>query len=204
MTVRETVRRVLAHRKRKRMPVSAKHLAAWVDRTGPRDTHSYERPHPCERLARLEGETNYWLAFGGSEAGSDTTMDAGALAIAERRCGVPAHVLLAYWCGSRVARYALATCVWHALLASGARFFTGSSERGPRGAVLDAVDMFRGRDIGALSNRAKLRGMRHEEYSALLKLSGGILHGWMGEIQPEWIAARFRERKLPANSYNGK
>jgi hypothetical protein len=198
VTARDT-----AHRKRKRMPVSAKHVAAWVDRTGPRDTYSYERAHPCERLARLEGETNYWLAFGGSDAGSDTTMDAGALAIAERRSGVPAHVLLAYWGGSRMARYALATCVWHALLAVGAKF-TGSSERGPRGAVLDAVDMFRGIDIGALSNRAQRRGMRHEEYSALVKLSGGILHGWAGEIQPEWIEARFRERKLPVNSYNGK
>ena len=189
MSAREAFRELMARRRRKRLPVAAKHAAAWVGRTGPRDVFTHERPHPCERLARLEGETNYWLVFDGSEAGSDTTMDAGALAFAERRSGIPAGVLLAYWGGSPHARYALATCLLHAI---GARGMTSDgSLRAARGIILDAVDVFRGVDIGALGARAARRGIRHEDYAALFKLAGGILHAWLGEIQPEWIVARF-------------
>jgi hypothetical protein len=189
MSAREAFRELMAHRKRKRLPVSAKHAAAWTDRTGPREVFSHERPHPCERLARMEGQTNFWLAFGGSEAGTDTTMDAAALAFAERRSGIPAAVMLAYWGGSTSARYALATCVLQAMIGAGAKF--GESERGARRAVLDALDVFGGRDIGPLAERAKRHRMRHEDYSALLKLATGILHAWLGEIQPEWVVTRF-------------
>lgn len=189
MSAREAFRELLAHRKRKRLPVSAKHAAAWVDRVGAREVFSHERPHPCERLARLEGQTNYWLAFGGNEAGTDTTLDAGALAFAERRSGVPAAVLTAYWGGSRQARYALASCILYSL---GGRFVSrDGSLRSARGAILDAVDAFRGVDIGALDARARRRGMDVGAYTALWKLAGGILHAWLGEIQPEWIVSRF-------------
>lgn len=188
MSAREAFRELMAHRKRKRLPVSAKHAAAWVDRTGAREVFSHERPHPCERLARLEGQTNYWLAFGGSEAGSDTTLDAGALAFAERRSGVPAAVLTAYWGGSRQARYALASCILYAI---GGFVSREGSLRSARGAILDAVDAFRGVDIGALGARARIRGMDVGAYTAIWKTAGGLLHAWLGEIQPEWIVCRF-------------
>lgn len=189
MSARTAFRELMARRGRKRLPVSAKHSAAWVDRTGAREVFSRERPHPCERLARLEGQTNYWLAFGGSEAGTDTTMDAGALAFAERRSGIPAEVLTAYWGGSRQARYALASCILYSV---GGRFVSrDGSLRSARGAILDAVDAFRGVDIGALDARARLRGMDVGAYTALWKLAGGLLHAWLGEIQPEWIVSRF-------------
>lgn len=199
MSAREAFRELMARRRRKRLPVAAKHAAAWADRTGPRDVFTHERPHPCERLARLEGQTNYWLAFGGSEAGSDTTMDAGALAFAERRSGIPSSVLLAYWGGSHRARYALASCILYSI--GGRCASRDGSLRAARGAVLDAVDVFRGVEIGALAQRAARRGMRHEDYSALFKLAGGILHSWLGEIQPEWITARFsRESSMGTKS----
>ena len=189
MNARTAFRELMANRKRKRMPVAAKHAAAWVDRVGPREVFSHERPHPCERLARLEGETNYWLVLGASEAGTDTTMDAGALAFAERRSGIPAAVMLAYWSGSRQARYALASCVLYSI--GGRCASRDGSLRAARGAILDAVDAFRGVDIGALDARARLRGMDVGAYTALWKLAGGILHAWLGEIQPEWIVSRF-------------
>jgi PP-loop superfamily ATP-utilizing enzyme len=46
-------------------------------------------PDKIERLARICGQTNYWLAFGGGVDSADVTADMAALAMARRHECVP-------------------------------------------------------------------------------------------------------------------
>lgn len=64
------------------------------------EVFDYSRPHPCERLARWSGQTNYWVVVDGNEIGADTTQDAAALAFAQSHTRAPTEVLAAYWGGA--------------------------------------------------------------------------------------------------------
>lgn len=181
----------------------AKHIAAFSARVGARseDTFSRERPHPCERLAKVAGETNYWVLYkqlsgagASAEFGTDSTADMGALAIAERRSGIPGDVLLAYWAGLPQGRHGIGAVVLAQMIDAGFDIKPRDAVR-VKGAILDAVDRFRGVDIGDLNDRAKRRRMDVLAYKPLVKWVESSLWSMLGYLQPEWVGARFNTKK---------
>lgn len=175
------------------MTTRAQHVAAWEGRghlePRGRDLFSRARPHPCERLARMEGQTNFWMVAGGSEAGADTTEDMAALAMC-RSTGCIPEALEALWGGSRAHRYALAQAVWVSLHKVGAKVAAKDARRA-RTVILDAVDALTGNERIS-HKRARAIGIDIQAYCALRKAADGLLHAWAGDAAPEWIAARFR------------
>lgn len=189
---------------RSRKSTRAKHLAAW-ERRPPGTPRSQEgiysraKPDPCERLARTEQAAVSWLALLKGilvDPCADTTCDRsdemGALAIAERRSGVPGAILTAYWAGSSAARLAIAKLVLSELRTQRGWLDKPRDRIKVKGVILDAVDEFRGVYIGDRKRRARLRGMDNHAYESLFKLAAGLLHAWLGYIQPEWKRALFQ------------
>jgi hypothetical protein len=150
-------------------------------------------PHPCERLSRVEGQTNYWRCLAGMEEGVDTTEDMAALAFA-RKSGVPPELLEAFWGGSTQHRISLCQMAFDFIHRGG----TGIIKKDRiwvKGAILDGFDRFCGQRRSA-QRRAKKFGVRLEDYLATRKLAEGLFYRWAGFVQPDWIHARFRPGRI--------
>lgn len=155
------------------------------------DLYDPRPPHPCERLARLEGQSNFLSLLSGVEAGPDTTEDAGALAFARKGGGVAPEFLEAFWGGSTLYRRELCQVVFDAI----DRMGRGVAEKDRvwvKGAVLDAFELFGGRYPEPGRVRAKRLRARYEDYLATRKLAEGLFHGLAGTAQATWLKARFR------------
>lgn len=149
-------------------------------------------PHPCERLARIEGQSNFLSLLAGIEAGPDTTEDMAALAFARARCDSPPELLEAFWAGSTLYRRQICQFVFDEIDGLG----TGVREKDRvwvRGAILDALDLLGGRWPETGKSRAKALKVRYEDYLATRKLAEGLMFAMLGNLQREWIRARFRE-----------
>lgn len=146
-------------------------------------------PHPCERLARLEGQSNFLSLLSGVEAGPDTTLDAGALGMVRSRC-IP-EILEAYWGSSNLYRYVLGQVVFNAIEQQGAikerdRVWT-------KGAILDAFDRVRAGSCAAPSRqRSRQFGVSQDHYLAARKLAEGMFTALEGDARPMWMRARLR------------
>ena len=153
------------------------------------DYFDKSKPHPCERLARIEGQTNYWRLLAGVEEGADTTEDMGALSFA-RSSGSPPELLEAYWGGSKLHRRELCLMAFRAIDTLG-RGIRDKDRVWTLGAVIDGFDRFCG-----IRRSAKVRAehfkARREDYLATRKLAEGMFYRWAGFVQPAWIHARFR------------
>jgi hypothetical protein len=146
-------------------------------------------PHPCERLARITGQTNYWRLLAGVEECVDTTDDMAALAFA-RKSGSPPELLEAYWGGSKIHRLELCQRAFDFIH----RIGSGIAKKDriwTKGAILDGFDRFCGIRRSAAVRAAKLK-VRREDYLATRKLAEGLFYRWAGFVQPDWIHARFR------------
>ena len=151
-------------------------------------------PHPCERLARLVGQSNFLGLLSGQESGPDTTEDAAALAMC--RGENPPELLEAYWGGSILYRRSLCQVVFDEIDAAG----TGIPERDRvwvKGAVFDAFELTCGRWPKPGRSRARGFKVRYEDYLATRKLAEGILHMRIGTVGRAWIAARFGNSAHP-------
>lgn len=152
-------------------------------------TYDPAPPHPCERLARLEGQSNFLSLLSGVEAGPDTTLDAGALGMVRSRC-IP-EILEAYWGSSNLYRYVLGQVVFNAIEQQGAikerdRVWT-------KGAILDAFDRVRTGSCAAPSRqRARQFAVSQESYLATRRLAEGIFTALEGDARPAWMRARLR------------
>ncbi|MGN2244925.1 hypothetical protein ACFWZU_15630 [Frateuria sp. GZRR33] len=147
------------------------------------------KPHPCERIARIEGQTNFWRLLAGVEESVDTTEDMAALSFA-RRSGCPPELLEAYWGGSRIHRRELCLMCFRVLDAIG-RGIRDKDRVWTLGAIIDGFDRFCGIRRSA-KNRAEHFKARREDYLATRKLAEGLFYRWAGFVQPEWIKARYR------------
>lgn len=161
------------------------------------DYFDKSKPHPCERLARIEGQTNYWRLLAGVEEGADTTEDMGALSFA-RSSGSPPELLEAYWGGSKLHRRELCLMAFRAIDTLG-RGIRDKDRIWTLGAVIDGFDRFCG-----IRRSAKVRAehfkARREDYLATRKLAEGMFYRWAGFVQPAWIHARFRnESRIKPN-----
>lgn len=147
-------------------------------------------PHPCERLARLEGQSNFLSLLSGVEAGPDTTQDAAALGMTRRRGRIP-EILEAYWGRSSLHRIALCQLVFDA--------FAERGEIKPRdriwtkGAILDAFDRFATGTCAPSRQRARQFIVSQDIYLVVRKSAEGVLTAMEGDARPTWVRVRLRE-----------
>lgn len=149
-------------------------------------------PHPCERLGRLEGQSNFLSLLAGVEAGPDTTDDVGALSFARRAGGGPPELLEARWGQSILYRQQLCQIVFDVIDDMG-RGVAVKDRIWTKAAVFDGFELFGGRQPASGRARAKQFKARYEDYLATRKLAEGVLTALTGEVQRRWLRARFRE-----------
>lgn len=144
-------------------------------------------PHPCERLARMEGTSNFLGLLSGQEAGPDTTEDAAALAMCRTAGGVP-EALEARWAGTQRDKVALCHMVYDTLpkVADKDRTWT-------KAAILDGFYLFSG-ERGRVRDhreRAKTFKVRHDDYHTVRKYAERLLTNLANDSERPWIQARF-------------
>jgi hypothetical protein len=144
-------------------------------------------PHPCERLGRQEGQSNFLSLLAGVEAGPDTTEDAAALAFVD--CGLPPEILVAKWAGSSLYKPAICQLVFDVMDDAG-----DVPERDRlwvKAAILDAFAVFT-QGYGPNGRlRAKRFKVGHEPYYATRKFALAMLQSMAAEVERAWIVARF-------------
>ena len=144
-------------------------------------------PHPCERLARQEGQSNFLSLLAGVEAGPDTTEDAAALAFVD--CGLPAEILVAKWAGSCLYRPAICQLVFDVMDEAG-----DVKERDRlwvKAAILDAFRLFTTGHAPIGTDRARQFKTRTDAYYATRKFALSMLQSMANEAERYWIVARF-------------
>lgn len=146
-------------------------------------------PHPCERLAKIEGQTNFWRLLAGLEDCVDTTEDMAALAFA-RKSGAPPELLEAFWGGSKIHRIGLCQMAFDFIHRTG-RGIAKKDRIWTKGAILDGFDRFCGIRRSAADRALQFR-VRREDYLSTRKLAEGLFYRWAGFVQPDWIHARFK------------
>lgn len=145
--------------------------------------------HPCERLGRLEGQSNFLSLLAGIEAGPDTTLDAGALGMVRSRC-IP-EILEAYWGSSNLHRYVLGQIVFNAI--DKQSWVKDKDRVWMKGAILDAFDRVRTGACPVARKRAAQFRVDSNAYEATRKLAEGLFTALEGDARPAWMRARLRE-----------
>ena len=148
------------------------------------DMYSTDPPHPCERLARIEGESNFLSLLAGIEAGRDTTEDMAALSYARNR-GVVVEALEARWSGS--VRHRVALC--HLVL--GTMQVADKDKTWVRAAILDGYALFVGKEVRDSETAAKMFKVRKGDYLAVRKYAERFLLALAMDAERPWIRARF-------------
>lgn len=148
------------------------------------------RPHPCERLARLEGQSNFLSLLSGIEAGPDTTQDAAALGMTRRRGRIP-EILEAYWGRSSLHRIALCQLMFDAFAERGE--IKARDRIWTKGAILDAFDRFTTGTCSPSRQRARQFIVSQDIYLVIRKSAEGMFTVMEGDTRPAWLRARLRE-----------
>lgn len=143
-------------------------------------------PHPCERLGRQEGQSNFLSLLAGIEAGPDTTEDAAALAFTD--CGLPPEILVAKWASSQLYKPAICQLVFDVMDEA------GDVKDGDRiwvkAAILDAFVLFTTGICAPGASRAKRFKARTEAFYATRKFALAMLQSMAGTLERDWIRAR--------------
>lgn len=151
------------------------------------DYYSKEPPHPCERLARQEGQSNFLSLLAGIEAGPDTTEDAAALAMC-RSHGTDPEALETRWNGTIRHKVKLCHMVYDTLtVAEKDRTWT-------KAAILDGFAMFAGLPHEDYRARARLFKVDNGLYLATRKYAERLLLNVAVNSERHWIRARFGSR----------
>jgi len=152
-----------------------------------KDIFEPSNPDPIERLARIEGESNFFSLLAGIETGKDTTQDMAALSFARTRGCVP-EVLETYVAQSGF---------WQRPLMS-ALFAVLCEELKPkeadkawmRGAVADAFLMVRYGHCKPGILRAKKFKIGKDVYYTIRKLAYGVLLLEVDRATQAWERSR--------------
>lgn len=161
--------------------------------------YSTKPPAAIERLARIEGESNFNSMLMGVEAGRDTTQDMAGLAMSRRWVGHPfgPELLETHVSQSTMFRLPIMTVVFRAILAEGK--IRESDYPWIQGAIADAFALIRVGWCKTLGNRARSFHVDISAYSATRKLAHGVMLGILDRAETEWKNARFgygnKERK---------
>ncbi len=154
------------------------------------------RKPAVERLAVIEGQSNFLSILAGIEAGPDTTEDMGALSFARRRGCVP-EVLEAWVAQSGLYRLPLMSIVYRAVLSE----FKPDDKDLPwiQGAIADAFLLLRYGECKPLNVRAKQFKTDISAYSAMRKVAHGVFLEMRDRAEREWNRARKSE--IPGNRH---
>lgn len=143
-------------------------------------------PPAIERLARIEGQSNFLSLLAGIEAGPDTTQDMAALAFARTRGCIP-EALEAHVAQSTMYRLPLMSVVWHAVLAEWKP--KEKDWRWVQGAIADAFLLFRVGYCNPVKVRAKSFKVDEAAFGAMRKAAASIFNEIMCRAESEFRAA---------------
>ena len=152
------------------------------------------KPDPVERLARIEGSSNFMSLLAGIEAGPDTTEDMAALAFS-RSADVTPEILEAYIAKSSIFKLPLMSMVFNAIcteIEHKRGIVKAKDKPWMQGAVADAFMLVRDGRCKPSRDRAKRFRVGHETYESVRKLAGGIFTQMIDEAETAWVRARFR------------
>ena len=164
------------------------------------EPYTREPPHPCERLARIEGESAWFKNLAGIEECADMSESMAALAFGRRFSGEPMESLEVKWGGSRLHVRALSEYVLRAIEALAGKPIRPSDRVWMKAAVRDAVEIVRGAKVGTGCRvppiRARARAFRVDinAYGAVRAMAQGIAEGIAGTCEPAFVRALFRDR----------
>jgi hypothetical protein len=164
------------------------------------EPYTREPPHPCERLARIEGESAWFKNLAGIEECADMTEPMAALAFGRRFSGEPMESLEVKWGGSRLHVRALSEYVLRAIEARAGKPIRPSDRVWMKAAVRDAVEIVRGAKVRAggavppIRDRAKAFHVHTDTYGAVRSVAQGIAEGIAGTCEPAFVRALFRDR----------
>lgn len=151
-------------------------------------------PHPCERLAKMGGQSNFLSLLAGCEAGPDTTEDAAALSFC-RKDGVLPEALEARWGGCEIYKRSLCQLVFDSLERS--EPIEDQDRIWVKRAILDGYAVFAGTPYSSGKGTAKALGVRLQDFMATRKYAARFLLVLAMDAENPWIKARFSERKTP-------
>ena len=164
------------------------------------EPYTREPPHPCERLARIEGESAWFKNLAGIEESSDMAEPMAALSFGRRFSGEPMESLEVKWGGSRLHVRALSEYVLRAIEALAGKPIRPSDRVWMKAAVRDAVEIVRGANVRAggavppIRDRAKAFHVHTDTYGAVRSVAQGIAEGIAGTCEPAFVRALFRDR----------
>ncbi len=158
------------------------------------DYYSTEKPPKVERLARIEGQSNFLSLLAGVEAGADTTEDMAALAFARSRGAIP-EVLEAHVAKSDLYRLPLMSMVFWAIV----REYHPKEKDWPwvQGAVADAFMLTRDGKCKPSDQRAKRFKVREETYRTMRNVALGIFSDLVSRATGGYLRAMAPEGESP-------
>jgi hypothetical protein len=146
------------------------------------------KPAPAiERIAGIEGQSNFLSLLAGIEAGPDTTQIMGALAFTRGEGAIP-EVLEAHFAKSVLYKLPLMSMVFMVLV----REYGPEEEEWPwiQGAIADAFMLLRDGKCKPLHVRARQFRVGHEAYGAIRKAADIILADLLSTARASYNRAR--------------
>lgn len=150
-----------------------------------------DKPDKIERLARIEGQGNFWSVLAGVDAARDTTEDMAALSFARSQGAIP-EILETYVAQTGVWRTPIMAMTFRALCEELRP--RQKDKRWMMAAVSDAFLLLRYGECKPLQERAKSVCAYVEEYALIRKIAHGVMIGWLDKSIREWKKAMRDER----------
>lgn len=144
-------------------------------------------PPAIERLARIEGQSNFLSLLAGIVAGPDTTEDMAALSFSRARGGLP-EAIEAHIGQSDIFRLPLMSMTFDAICAE----LRPKPEElnWMRCATADGFLLFRSGQCKASALRAKRCKVQKSAYLAIRKLAYSVLMDFAARSEVAWLSAR--------------
>lgn len=149
------------------------------------DVYSDEKPHPCERLARLEGEASWYKNLAGIEECTDMTGPMGALSFGRRFSETPMESLELQWGASRIHLRPIVYLAVDLLEGRAKRPLRPAERIWMVAAARDAAELVRGcrtRGTGAtvppIMRRAKQFRIDHVAYAVVRSAAKQLIEGF--------------------------
>lgn len=155
---------------------------------------THEPPARVERLARIEGQSNFLSLLAGIEAGPDTTEDMAASSFARFNHGVVPETLEVHIAKSDLFKWPLMSMVFTSIVANLERKGGKIKARDKpwmQGAVADAFLLLRDGKCKYHKDRAKQFRVDHEAYGAFRKLAESEFQSLKDDAETAWEEARF-------------
>jgi hypothetical protein len=144
-------------------------------------------PPAIERIAGVEGQSNFISLLAGIEAGPDTTQIMGTLGLTRSAGAIP-EVLEAHYAKSTLYKLPLMSMVFMLLV----RQYAPAEKEWPwmQGAVADAFMILRDGKCAGVKIRARKYRVDEQAYAAVRKVSEGIIWDIFGKARASYYRAK--------------